>query len=131
MEHSVEEIAPLRHWYINANEKSNKYKSSLLSSLTKSIIEKPLFMSCRRSAFNVVNDWALRLLMKEKLFSWQLMMLNLFLICDILILETNFTNLQRKEKNTCTSIIILLAFVVSVKIPRVTLSNQGPNHLLL
>ena len=31
MEHSLEGIAPLRHWYINPNEKSNKYKSSLLS----------------------------------------------------------------------------------------------------
>ena len=26
-----EEIAPLRHWYINSNEKSNKYTSSLLT----------------------------------------------------------------------------------------------------
>ena len=31
MEYCLEEIAPLRHWYINPNEKSNKYKSSLLS----------------------------------------------------------------------------------------------------
>ena len=27
MEHFLEGIAPLRHWYINPNEKSNKYKS--------------------------------------------------------------------------------------------------------
>ena len=26
MEHFPEGIAPLRHWYINQNEKSNKYK---------------------------------------------------------------------------------------------------------
>ena len=32
MEHFLEGIAPLRHWYINQNEKGNKYKSSLLSS---------------------------------------------------------------------------------------------------
>ena len=31
MEHFLEVIAPLRHWHINPNEKSNKYKSSLLS----------------------------------------------------------------------------------------------------
>ena len=31
MEHFLEEIALLRHWYINPNEKRNKYKSSLLS----------------------------------------------------------------------------------------------------
>ena len=31
MEHFVEGIALLRHWYINPNEKSNKYISSLLS----------------------------------------------------------------------------------------------------
>ena len=31
MGHFLEGIAPLRHWYINSNEKSNKYKSSLLS----------------------------------------------------------------------------------------------------
>ena len=30
MEHFLEGIAPLRHWYINLNEKSNKYKSSHL-----------------------------------------------------------------------------------------------------
>ena len=28
-EHFVEGIAPLRHWYINPNERSNKYKYSL------------------------------------------------------------------------------------------------------
>ena len=27
MEHLLEGIAPLRHWYINPNEKSNKYGS--------------------------------------------------------------------------------------------------------
>ena len=31
MDHFIEGIAPLRHWYINPNEKSNKYKLSLLS----------------------------------------------------------------------------------------------------
>ena len=31
MEHFLEGIAPLRYLYINLNEKSNKYKSSLLS----------------------------------------------------------------------------------------------------
>ena len=31
MEHFLEGIAPLRYWYINPNEQSNKYKSSLLS----------------------------------------------------------------------------------------------------
>ena len=37
MEYFLEEIAPLRHWYINPNEKSNKYKYSLLSYLTKAL----------------------------------------------------------------------------------------------
>ena len=75
MEHFLEGIAPLRHWYINPNEKSNKYKSSLLlRKLTKALTEhflqgnvplrhllntKSPFMSWRRSAFNEVNDWAL------------------------------------------------------------------------
>ena len=31
MEYFLEGIAASRHWYINPNEKSNKYKSSLLS----------------------------------------------------------------------------------------------------
>ena len=31
MEHFLEGIAPLRHWYINPNEESKKYKSSLPS----------------------------------------------------------------------------------------------------
>ena len=31
MEHFLRGIAPLRHWHINLNEKSNKYKSSHLS----------------------------------------------------------------------------------------------------
>ena len=39
MEHFLEGIAWLRHWYINPNEKSNKYKSSLLSLLTKDLTE--------------------------------------------------------------------------------------------
>ena len=39
MEHFLEGIAPLRHWYINPDEKSNKYKSSLLSYLTKALTE--------------------------------------------------------------------------------------------
>ena len=65
--------APLRHWYINPNEKSNKYKSYLLNKLTNALIDhflqgnvplrqllnaKPPFMSWRRSAFNEVNNWA-------------------------------------------------------------------------
>ena len=74
MEHFLERIALLRHWFINPNEKSNKYKSSLLSQLTKSLTEhflqgnnplrhllneKLLIMSWRGSAFNEVNDWSL------------------------------------------------------------------------
>ena len=70
MEHVLEGI---RHWCINPNEQSNKYKSSLLSQLTKALPEhflqrnvplrhllnaKPLFMSWQWSAFNEVNDWA-------------------------------------------------------------------------
>ena len=39
MERFLEGIAPLQHWYINPNEKSNKYKSSLLSKLTKALTE--------------------------------------------------------------------------------------------
>ena len=86
MEHFLEGIALLWHWYINPNEKSNKYKSSLLSllayqSLNKalpkcSIIRhllnaKPQFMSWWRSAFNEVNDWALdSLKQKKKLLHW-------------------------------------------------------------
>ena len=31
MEHFLEGIDPLRYWHINPNEKSDKYKSSLLS----------------------------------------------------------------------------------------------------
>ena len=73
MEHFLEVIAPLRHWYISPNEKSNKYKSSLLSLLTKALTEhflqgkvplrhllnaKPPFMSWQM--FNEVNNWALR-----------------------------------------------------------------------
>ena len=38
MEHFLEGIAPVRHWYINPNEKSKKYISSLLSKLTKAYI---------------------------------------------------------------------------------------------
>ena len=60
MEHLLEGIAPLRHWHINPNEKSHKFKSSLLSKLIKVLMEhflegnvplrhlidaKPLFMS--------------------------------------------------------------------------------------
>ena len=82
MEHFHEEIALFRHWYINPNEKSNKYKSSLLSQLTKALTEhflqgnvrlrlqlnsKPLFMSWWRSAFNKVNDWALYTSRSQKL----------------------------------------------------------------
>ena len=42
MEHFLEGIAPLRHWYINPNEKSNKYKYSLLIQLTKVLTEQYL-----------------------------------------------------------------------------------------
>ena len=89
MEHFLEEIAPLRHWYINPNEKSNKYKSSLLSKLTKALMEhflqgnvplrhllnaKPLFMFWWRSAIKEVNDWALSEVasspMTSKPWSW-------------------------------------------------------------
>ena len=73
MEHFLEGIAPLRHLYINPNEKSNKYIYSLLSKFTKALTEqvlqgnvplkqilneKPSFMSWWRSAFNEVNDYA-------------------------------------------------------------------------
>ena len=34
MEHFLERIALLRYWYINPNEKSNKYKSTYSSELT-------------------------------------------------------------------------------------------------
>ena len=78
MEHFLEGIDPLRHWYINPNEKSNNYKSSLLSQLIKALMEqehflqgniplkhllntKPSFISYWRSAFNEVNNWALTL----------------------------------------------------------------------
>ena len=76
MQHFLEGIAPLRHWYINPNEKSNKYIPSLLSWLTKALMEhflqgnvplrhllnaKPPFMSWQRSAFNEVYNWALKL----------------------------------------------------------------------
>ena len=74
MEHFLEGIARLRHCYINPNEKSNKYKSSLLIQPIKVLMEhffqgnlplrhllnaKPPFMSWRRSAFNEVKDCAL------------------------------------------------------------------------
>ena len=39
MEHFLEGNAPLRLWYINPNEKSNKYKSSRLRYLTKALME--------------------------------------------------------------------------------------------
>lgn len=39
MEHFLDGIAPLKHWYINANEKRNKYKSSLQSSLSKALMD--------------------------------------------------------------------------------------------
>ena len=60
MEHFLEGIAPLRHWYINPNEKGNKYKSSLLSQLTKALTEHflqgnvplgNLLHKCKTSAF--------------------------------------------------------------------------------
>ena len=69
MEHFLEGIGPLRHGYINPNEKSNKYKYYLLRALTEHFLQgnvllrhllnaKPPFMSCRRSAFDEVNDCA-------------------------------------------------------------------------
>ena len=39
MEHFLEGIAPFWKWYTNPNENSNKYKSSLLSELTKALTE--------------------------------------------------------------------------------------------
>ena len=39
MEHLLEGIAPLTHWYISPNEKSNKYKSSLLSTSFKEMFQ--------------------------------------------------------------------------------------------
>ena len=39
MANFLEGIAPLRHWYINPNEKSNKYISTLLSQLTKALMD--------------------------------------------------------------------------------------------
>ena len=71
MEHFIEIIALLRHWYINPNDKSNKYKCSLTKALMEHFLQgnvplrhllnaKSPFMSWRRSAFNEVNDWALR-----------------------------------------------------------------------
>ena len=39
MEHFLEGIALLRHWYINPIEKSNKYKSSLMSQIIKALTE--------------------------------------------------------------------------------------------
>ena len=39
MENFLERIAPLRLWYINPNVKSNKYKSALLSELSKALTE--------------------------------------------------------------------------------------------
>ena len=75
MEYLPEGIAPLRHWYINPNETTNKYKSSLLSLLTKALTEhflqgniplrhllnaKPPFTCVLTEiCFNEVNDWAL------------------------------------------------------------------------
>ena len=38
MEHLLEGIALLKHLYINPNEKSNKYKSSLLSYGTRALM---------------------------------------------------------------------------------------------
>ena len=74
MEHFLEGIALLGHWYINPNEKSNKCKSSLLIKLTKASyngavpsrkcsIKVPakcitsVYMSWWRFAFNEVNNW--------------------------------------------------------------------------
>ena len=77
MEHVLEGIALLRHLYINLYKKSNKYKYSLLSQITKALSDhflkgnvqlmhllnaKPSFMSWQRSASNEVpNAWVLKL----------------------------------------------------------------------
>ena len=73
MEHFLEGITPLRHWYINPNEKSNiQFFSSELTyqSLNgalpsrKCSIKAPAkcktpVLSWQRSTFNEVNDWVL------------------------------------------------------------------------
>ena len=60
MEHLLEGIAPLRHWYINPNEKSNKYKPSLLSKLIIALTEHFLQgnVPLRYPLNAKVNDWA-------------------------------------------------------------------------
>ena len=70
MELFLQGNVPLRHWYSNPNEKSNKYKSSLLSYLTyeslngaqflqENVTTMPAFMSWHKFAIKEVNDWAL------------------------------------------------------------------------
>ena len=39
MEDFLEGIDPLKHWHINPNEKSNRYKSYLPTILTKALTE--------------------------------------------------------------------------------------------
>ena len=60
MEHFFEGIAPLRHWYINPNEKSNKYKSS---ELTYQSLKRALCLCLDGNLSlpfnNKVSDWAL------------------------------------------------------------------------
>ena len=44
MEHFLEGIAPLRHWYLNPIEKRHNYKSSVVfSQLTKALSFKEIF----------------------------------------------------------------------------------------
>ena len=66
MEHFLEGIAPLRHWYINPNENRNKYKSSLPSLTYQSLNGALPLKKCSNKAsakckpsvyvFNEVND---------------------------------------------------------------------------
>ena len=70
MEHFLERIALLRHWYSKSNEKSfsseltyqslNRALPSRKCSIKEPDYEKTPFTSCRESAINkVLNDWAL------------------------------------------------------------------------
>ena len=66
MEYFLEGIAPLRDRYINPNEESNKYKSSLelpYQSLNRALPSRKCYNKCKTSiyvlmgsAFNEVND---------------------------------------------------------------------------
>ena len=65
MEQFLEGIAPLRDWYFNPNEKSNKYKSSLLSlskwffSISRLIVRKSQLEAPLKSEENI---WVLGLI---------------------------------------------------------------------